>query len=103
MNSTLYYRGEQGDDIIFSTLKTGAITGVVASENVINPKEFEPYLIIVKANILNVRKEPNASSAVVAQVRKNWKYNIIEETNGWGRLKSKIGWINLDYVDKVEE
>ena len=106
-NTPLYYRGEQGENgIIFSTLKTGAITGVVKVEDVINPKEvveFEPYEIIVNTNVLNVRAEPNTSSAVRAQIRKNWRYTIIAEENGWGKLKSKIGWINLDYVNKVEK
>lgn len=28
-------------------------------------------------------------------------YTIVEVKNGWGRLKSGIGWICLDYVKKV--
>ena len=35
MNSTLYYRGNNPHGVIFSTLKTGAITGVVKEDNVI--------------------------------------------------------------------
>ena len=34
-NKTLYYRGKNDKGIIFSTLKTGAITGVVKEENII--------------------------------------------------------------------
>lgn len=34
-NKTLYYRGKNSNGVIFSTLKTGAITGVVKEENVI--------------------------------------------------------------------
>lgn len=34
-NKTLYFRGRNNNGVIFSTLKTGAITGVVKEENVI--------------------------------------------------------------------
>ena len=29
------------------------------------------------------------------------KYTIVEEKNGWGRLKSGAGWISLSYTKKV--
>ncbi|MDO4459459.1 MAG: N-acetylmuramoyl-L-alanine amidase [Clostridia bacterium] len=35
LNSTLYYRGENSLGVIFSTLKTGDITGVTAKSNII--------------------------------------------------------------------
>lgn len=34
-NKTLYYRGKNNNGVIFSTLKTGAITGVVKEENIV--------------------------------------------------------------------
>lgn len=34
-NKTLYYRGKNSNGVIFSTLKTGAITGVVKEENIV--------------------------------------------------------------------
>lgn len=39
LNSTLYYRGENNNGIIFSTQKTGAITGVVKLSAIDLPKE----------------------------------------------------------------
>jgi len=35
------------------------------------------------------------------QIRKNEVYSIVDEKNGWGKLKSGAGWINLKYVKKV--
>lgn len=29
------------------------------------------------------------------------KYTIVEEKNGWGRLKSGAGWISLSYTKKA--
>ena len=29
-------------------------------------------------------------------------YTIVEEQNGWGKLKSGIGWICLKYTERME-
>lgn len=52
---------------------------------------------------LNVRSEANASSKVNAVIYFGQAYTIVEEKNGWGKLKSGIGWISLNskYVKKV--
>ena len=42
----------------------------------------------------------DTSEEIVAYNDPN-KYTIEEEKNGWGRLKSEIGWINLKYTVKV--
>lgn len=100
-NSTLYYRGKQGNNAIISTLKTGAITGVVSFDS-FEEKEFEPYKVKITANVLNVRAEADSNSPIKAQFRKNQIYTIIKEENGFGKLKSGIGWINLQYTDKED-
>ena len=58
------------------------------------------YIVKINTSELNVRKEPNASSKVVTVVKRNQKYTIIEERNGWGKLKSGAGWIKLSYTVK---
>ena len=30
----------------------------------------------------------------------NEKYTIVDEKNGWGKLKSGAGWINLNYTSR---
>lgn len=42
LNSTLYYRGKNNNGIIFSTQKTGAITGVVKASALDLPEETKP-------------------------------------------------------------
>lgn len=61
------------------------------------------YQVRVTVSSLNVRKEPNVNSPIKTTIRKHEVYTIIEEKNGWGLLKSKVGWINLSeaYVEKV--
>ena len=52
---------------------------------------------------LNVRSEANASSKVNAIIYFGQAYTIVEEKNGWGKLKSGVGWISLNskYVKKI--
>ena len=66
-----------------------------------------PFLIKVdkvsKGDVLNIRKEPNANATKTGELAYNDPntYTIVEVKNGWGRLKSGIGWINLHYTKKV--
>lgn len=57
-----------------------------------------PYRVRITAKQLNVRKLPTTSSAIITSVKLNEVYTIVEESNGWGKLKSGAGWICLDYV-----
>ena len=67
-----------------------------------------PYFIRVTnvgaGDVLNIRKEPNVSAPKTGQLAYDDpnKYTIIEEKNGWGRLKSGVGWINLRYTKRVK-
>ncbi len=52
---------------------------------------------------LNIRKGPGAGNAICGTIHKGETYTITEEVNGWGKLKSGIGWINCSekYVKRV--
>lgn len=50
---------------------------------------------------LNVRKGPGVDYDVVMTLENGGVYTIIEERNGWGKLKSGAGWISLKYTKKV--
>ncbi len=58
------------------------------------------YRVKITADVLNVRKEPTTSSAIVTTVKRNEVYTIVGEQNGWGKLKSGAGWISLAYTTK---
>ena len=60
-----------------------------------------PYLAKINAKILNVRKGPGATYPVVLTVGRNEVYTIVAEQDGWGKLKSGAGWIDLKYIVKV--
>lgn len=114
-NSTLYYRGKNENGIIFSTQKTGAVTGVVKESAVVGatassntpaptpskPASGVPYMVRVTADALNYRKGPGTNYAVNGTIRDKGSYTIVEVQGNWGRLKSGAGWICLDYTKKV--
>lgn len=109
--STLYYRGKNNNGVIFSTLKTGAITGVV-KESAINELSVSygtnsggnnkfPYKVKVTADALNYRKGPGTNYGINGAITDKGVYTIVEEKDGWGKLKSGAGWISLKYTSRV--
>ena len=61
----------------------------------------ETYKVKITATKLNVRSGPSKDYGVVTIVNKNEIYTIIEEKEGWGRLKSGRGWIDLSHTQRV--
>ena len=59
------------------------------------------YLVVVDTDVLNVRKGAGVGFSVVTQIRRGEIYTIVDECNGWGKLKSGVGWINLKYTERV--
>lgn len=60
------------------------------------------YIVRITADVLNVRKGAGTSYAIAGQVKKGDAYTIIKEQNGWGYLKSGLGWISLSYTEKIK-
>lgn len=78
--------------------------------NVVKPEEPKtgvPFLIkvanVLAGDVLNIRKEPDHKSEVTGYLQWNDHnlYTIVEEKNGWGKLKSGLGWVNLKYTERV--
>ena len=53
--------------------------------------------------VLNLLLYENASSKIMGQVYEGQVFTIVEEKNGFGKLKSGAGWISLStkYVKKI--
>ena len=62
---------------------------------------FKPYVVRVIVDTLNVREQPPTQSPIVMEVHKGSAYTIVKEDNGWGFLKSGVGWIYLVYTQRV--
>ena len=106
----LYVRAINGDNVTISTLKSGAITGIdhrkylvkegQSTTTTTEPKPEVPYLVQVKITNLNIRKGPGTNYGTRGVIPKG-VYTIVAEENGFGKLKSGMGWICLSYTNKV--
>lgn len=79
------------------TYKVPSETSTVAS------KGTSSYVVKIICDELNIRKEANFNSEIVGVVKKGQVFTIVQEKNGLGLLKSRLGWISLGskYVQKV--
>lgn len=87
--------------------------GIVVPDKVIIIPEKNPvkpangvHTVKITARSLNYRKGPGTNYPVLGIVRKDEVYTIIEEVSGvggskWGKLKSGVGWISLQYSVKI--
>jgi len=65
-----------------------------------NASKF-PYLVRITADVLNVRADAGTNFKINTSVGKGQVYTIVDEKNGWGKLKSGAGWIFLGYTTKI--
>lgn len=83
------------------------VQAATKTNEIIDVNDFiKPYLIKVTAKSLNIRKGAGTNYAIEGVINDFGVYTIVEECNGvgasrWGKLKSGIGWISLDYVKKL--
>lgn len=72
-----------------------------------SPEKFKSYIVrITSTNGVNIRKNAGTDYEIVGAIEQGGAYTIVEEKSGkgatkWGRLKSGIGWIALDYTEKI--
>lgn len=106
--SKLYVREIKSNGrVVVSIYKTGRITGTVYAKDLIEYESveiapsFTPYLVRVTVPKLNVRAGDGLKYKVNTVVSQHDIYTIIAERNGWGKLKSGAGWIDLQYTKKV--
>lgn len=58
------------------------------------------YTVTITTEVLNVRDGAGTNYKINTTVKKGEVYTIVEENNGWGKLKSGAGWISLAYTSK---
>lgn len=76
----------------------GKTTSTVPVPNVTNSNG---YLVKVTATALNIRSGAGTNNSIVGCIRDKGTYTIVETSGNWGKLKSGLGWICLDYTQKV--
>jgi len=105
-NKVIIDKNEDGSNSICSPIHKKYLTVAKRNDKNISVGTFIPYRVKITATELNIRKGPGTNTAKVGCIKDKGVYTIIEEKNGigatkWGRLKSKVGWISLDYTKKL--
>ena len=70
------------------------------------PESKVPYKVRITATDLRIRKGPGTNTAIVQKAITPGVYTIVSEATGegatkWGKLKSGVGWVSLDYCKKL--
>lgn len=86
--------------------KTTSTASTTSTSSTKKTESFKSYTVKVTTSVLNVRKEPTTDSAITTQIKDMGVYTIVGESTGkgatkWGKLKSGVGWISLDYAKKL--
>ena len=87
---------------------TNTDTTAGTEETAENPEDL-PVIktAYVNANSLKVRKEPNTSSEVIDSLKRNAQVSIVEELDGWYKIKisNQIGYVSATYIsdERTEE
>lgn len=89
--------------IVWKNSKTGyAFTSNVQEKYYSYSGKVEEYAVKVTANALNIRDGAGIKFRVIGLLNKNVVRTIVEEKDGWGKLKNKSGWIKLEYTQKIQ-
>lgn len=106
----LYVRKINGDNVTVSTVQSGAVSGIVDKKylkkydsTLIAAPGFEEYVVMITGDVVNVRAGAGTNYKATTQVKQHQLYTIVDEKDGWGRLKNGSGWICLDFAKKIEK
>lgn len=94
-------KGLEVDGVYGPASKKALETAYSSTNNNKNSFTKESYIVQVIPEVLNVRSGPGTTYDIVSQILDQGLYTIVEEKSGWGRLKSGLGWIALNYTQKV--
>lgn len=95
---------EKGQDAYARAVAEGLIDFLGLSKKNItieqNANTLKSYTVKINTAVLNVRDGAGTSYKINTTVKQDEVYTIVEENNGWGKLKSGAGWISLAYTLK---
>jgi hypothetical protein len=94
-------KNKSGKNNIQSPIHVNNLVLVSSATPTSTTPQFKPYLVKVTVNALNFRSGPGTNYKINGTIRDKGTYTIVEESNGWGKLKSGAGWISLAYTKRV--
>ena len=64
-------------------------------------KKDTSFKVKITATLLNVRAGAGSNYKINAKVKKGEVYTIVSQVGDWGKLKSGVGYIHLDYTKRI--
>ena len=99
-------KNESGKNSICSAVSSKYLNIIEKNSDDDSIKSKCQYLVKITVNDLNIRSGAGTNYQIVGNIQDKGVYTITEEKKGqgaslWGKLKSGIGWISLDYTTKI--
>lgn len=89
-----------GSQILNILSKITGSENVGGSDKIGNSEEeISGTIVRVTVDSLNIRSGPGTGYAVVGKISDKGAYTIIAISENWGKLKSDLGWICIDYTN----
>lgn len=105
LNVKLYVREVKENSCVIARAKTGAILGEVANDNLKDASEnavqIEPFFVQVQTENFPLYYSANKNSGIVRRANLFDAFTIIDEKNGFGKIKLGKGWVELDKVMRL--
>lgn len=105
LNTKLYVREAKAESAVIARAKAGPVLGEVSNDNLVivegNVANIETYIIQVPTANLPVYYSPNKNSGIVKRLKRFALITIVDEKNGFGKIKVGSGWIELAKVNKL--
>ena len=91
-----------GDGFVCMDYVTPTTSGVTTTKTTTTSTSKKVnYKVKITATSLNIRKGAGTNYGINGSVKKGQVFTIVEEKDGWGKLKSGAGWIKLEYTKKL--
>ena len=101
----LYVRDIKDDKYTVARAKTGPILGIVAKDNLKDANEnipqIEPYIIQILESNTPLYHSSNKNSGILKRLNRFSLFTIVNEKNGFGKIKNGAGWIELTKAQKL--
>ena len=105
LNTKLYVRDVKENGCVIARAKTGAVLGEVAFDYLKlvegNVAHIEPFVIQTTVANIPVYHSASKTSGIVRRLNRFAMMTIVDEKNGFGKLKVGAGWIELEKVVRL--
>lgn len=105
LNTKLYIREIKNNTCVIARAKTGPVLGEVSNDFLRtvegNIAIIKPYTVRINDYNLPVYHSANKNSGIIKRLNNFPLLTIVDERNGFGKIKVGQGWIELAKVEKL--